>query len=218
SSAKPMMAFSGARSFWFSSARKARSVVERVSETSGPGEDSFIAFISPSWNSRLRSRRGPNFRRLGFCLESQTGWLVEAQVPQLFHHLEIAPHFVFVRAENERGFVRDQVCFVSLQERLVEAVPAHGVARLDDFLESPVLAFAVEQSLARAQAAAHDLGNEEPSAALGLGHQSLAHDVANRDGQALPQLLFFFLAEHAENAVDRLAGIDGMHRGENDVA
>ena len=36
---------------------------------------------------------------------------------------------------------------------------------LDDFLEGAVLRFAVKQRLARAQAAAHDLGHEQSSAA-----------------------------------------------------
>src|SRR5256885_783930 len=63
-SAKPIMALSGARSFWFSLARKARSSGESVSETLSELEGSFIAFISESMSSRLRSRCVPTARRL----------------------------------------------------------------------------------------------------------------------------------------------------------
>src|SRR5438034_4625706 len=134
-SAKPMMALSGARSFWFRSARKARSLGEGSSETSGKGEgDSFITFIFTSTNSRLRSRGGPNFR-LRFHFHPQTGRLFETEVAELLHHLEVAAHFVFVGAENQRRLVGDQVGLVSVQERLVEAMPPHRVPGLDDFLE-----------------------------------------------------------------------------------
>ncbi len=48
-------------------------------------------------------------------------------------------------------------------------------------LETAVLAFAVEERLAGAQATAHDLGHEKP-AAVNFVHQALAHDVAQSVG------------------------------------
>src|SRR4051794_39781306 len=96
-------------------------------------------------------------------------------------------------AEDQRGLVRNLVGFVSFEERLVEAMPAHGIAGLDDFLEGAVLTFAVKQGLARPQAAPHDLGNEEAAAAFGFTYQALAYDIPNRVRKPLPQLLFFVL-------------------------
>ncbi len=42
-------------------------------------------------------------------------------------------------------------------------------------------------------------------------------DVAKRLGKALTQLLFFLAREHAQDAVDRLAGVNRVQRAEDDV-
>ncbi len=99
---------------------------------------------------------------------------------------------------------------------MIEGVPAHRAAGFDDFLESSVFAFAVEQCFSRPQAAAHDFRDEQ-AASVNLADESLAHDVTNRVRKPLPKLLLLVLAEHAEDAVDRLSRIDRVHCREDDV-
>src|SRR5436305_9915192 len=50
-----------------------------------------------------------------------------------------------------------------------------------------------------------------------LGHQPLADDVAQRTRQALAHLLLLVLGEHAQDAVDGLAGADGVQRAVHHV-
>src|SRR2546421_9414225 len=95
SSANPTMAFNGARSFWLRVAGKARSSGESASDTLGSGGGSFITLMSLRLDSSLRSRRGPNFR-FSFRFHPQTRGFVEGHVPQLFHHLDVPPHFVLM--------------------------------------------------------------------------------------------------------------------------
>src|SRR5436190_4240908 len=95
-------------------------------------------------------------------------------------------------------------------------MPAMGVARFNDLLKGAVFALAVEERLSRPQAATHDFLHEHAATAH-LGDQPLAYDVTDRIRQALPKLLLLVLAEHSDDTVDGLPGIDCMERAENDV-
>ncbi len=126
-------------------------------------------------------------------------------------------HFIFVRTKDDGGVLSDEICFVSLEQRLIEAMPAQRAARLDDFLKSTVLAFAVKQRFTRAQAAAHDLSDEQ-AATTDFAEKPLAYDVTNCLGQTLTQLLLFVCAKHSKNTADSLSGVDGVKRGVDDMA
>src|SRR4029077_8124749 len=95
-------------------------------------------------------------------------------------------------------------------------MPTVDIARFDDLEESAVLAFPVNQRLARAQAAPHDLGYEQ-TAAADFADKPLANDVAQRLGQPFAHLFLFVFNEHAENALHSLAGIDRVQSGENQM-
>src|SRR3989440_6386043 len=191
-SANPMIAFRGVRSFWFSAARNSRSCHASFSK----GRIVFVSLCS--FMGSIPSRDGEDFR-FGFTIHSKSGRFVEAEVPQLLHHIDIAPHFVFVRAENHRGLIGDEIGLIGGEERLIEAVPAHRSAGFDDFLERPVLAFAVEQCFPRPQAASHDFRDEQATA-VDFVNEPLAYDVTDRVRESLPELLFLFFAAHAEES------------------
>src|SRR5256885_6600218 len=131
--------------------------------------------------------------------------------------VQFAAHFAFVRAGDQRGFLGNDACFAGFDDRVIEGLPAEARARFDDFVEGFVFRFAVNNRFARSQAAAHDLGDEQTPAA-DFTHEPLAHDVAQAGGQALADLLFFLARKHAEDAVDRLPGVDRVEGAENDVA
>ena len=83
--------------------------------------------------------------------------------------------------------------------------------------KAAVFAFAVEEGLAGAQAAAHDLGHEE-TAAVDFVDEPLAHDVAQGVGEAFADLFLLVVGEEAEDAVDALAGVDRVQRAQDEVA
>src|ERR1700688_3236263 len=90
----------------------------------------------------LRNRSRRFFYRL---LHLQTGWRFKRLCFELLQHVDVSAHFVFMRAEDERGFFVDKSGFVSFEQRLIETVPAERAARFDDFLKSAILAFAVKK-------------------------------------------------------------------------
>ena len=106
---------------------------------------------------------------------------------KFFRHLEVTAHFIFVSAKEQGCLFGDEIVFEGPHEGLIEAVPAERAARLDDLLKAAVFPFSVEQCLAGAQAAAHDLGDEETTA-FDLIDQPLADDIAQSIGQALSDL------------------------------
>ena len=91
-----------------------------------------------------------------------------------------------------------------------------GRARLNDFVEAAVLAFAERDRFRGAQIVAHNFGEQLPAAAH-FRREPLADDVTQGVGQADAQLLFFAQRKEAEDAVDGLTGVDGVQRAENEV-
>jgi hypothetical protein len=162
---------------------------------------------------RLRNRRRCYLYRV---FHLQTGWRFKRLCPELLQHVDVSAHFVFVRAKNNRGVIGDQIGFVSFEQGLIEAVPAECAPRFDDFLKSAILAFAVKQCLACAQTASHDF-REQQAATTNLAHQPLADNVTQGIGETLTKHLFFVFSKHSENAVDRLARIDGVKGGKDEM-
>src|SRR5256885_1655269 len=110
---------------------------------------------------RLTNRRGGAFDDV---LHAQTGGGFQCFSPKVFQPVDVLAPFFCGRKKDDGGVLSDELCFVSLEQRLIEAMPAQRAARLDDFLKSTVLAFAVKQRFTRAQAAAHDLSDEQAAA------------------------------------------------------
>src|SRR5437660_1094406 len=98
---------------------------------------------------------------------------------------------------------------------MIERVPAEGRGCIHDFVESSTFTFAVTNGLSCSQVAAHDFGNQE--SAVGGRNNAQAHDITNRVGQSITELLLFIFGEETQNSIDRLTGIDGMESTENQV-
>src|SRR5436190_433222 len=94
-------------------------------------------------------------------VQLQSGWsFFVLRAALLLEEIEFPAHLAFVRARNQRGFLGDDSRLEGLDDRLIERLPAQARAGLDDFMERFVFRFAVNNRLARAQAAAHDFGDE----------------------------------------------------------
>src|ERR1700704_1244964 len=102
----------------------------------------------------LRNRSGWSVYRV---LHLQTGWCFKYLSSDFLQHVDVSAHFIFVRAKDDGGVLGDEIGFVGLEQRLIEAMPAEGAARFDDLLKGAVFAFAVEKCFACAHTAAHDL-------------------------------------------------------------
>src|ERR1051326_9022725 len=100
---------------------------------------------------------------------------------------------------------------------MIKGVPAEGGCRFDNFMERPSFRLAITDRFARSQAAAQNFAHQQTTAG-DLGNQALTDNVANRVGQAVTDLLFFILGEKANDAIDRLAGVDRVERAEDKVA
>ena len=98
-----------------------------------------------------------------------------------------------------------------------EAKPAEGFAHLDDVVEAAALVLAERDGFLRAQAVAHDFHHELPPAA-DPWREPLADDEAQRIREALAHEFFLRLVEQTQDAVDRLARVDGVQRAEHEVA
>ena len=120
-------------------------------------------------------------------------------------------------AVEQGGFLGDHALLVGLEGGEVEGAPAERLAGLDDFVKALAFAFAQADGFLGAQVRAHDFQQREASAA-DLGHQPLADDPAQRVGQPGANLLLLLGLEHAEDAVDGLAGIDRVQRAQHQMA
>ena len=88
-------------------------------------------------------------------------------------------------------------------------VERHHAERLPDLLdvvERLAVLLAQQDELVGADRVGQDVVHR-PAAAADLGHQPLADDPAHGVGQPLPDQLLLVLVEHADDAVDRLAGV-----------
>src|SRR4051794_8379739 len=97
----------------------------------------------------------------------------------------------------QSGVFADNSFLQGATQTLVEAVPAVGRTRFDDFVERLAFRFAVTNRFARAQAAADHFRDQMPSA-VDARNQPLAHDVANGVGQAITKLLFVAALEETK--------------------
>ena len=91
-----------------------------------------------------------------------------------------------------------------------------GRARLDDFVETAVFAFADRDRFAGAEIVAQNFREQLP-AATDFRREPLADDVTHGVGQADAQLLFFAEREEAEDSVDSLPGVDRVERAQHEV-
>jgi len=81
---------------------------------------------------------------LSFHAQARRGF--KGLFSELLQHVDVSAHFIFVRTKDDGGILVDEIGFVGLAQRLVEAMPAEGAARFDDLLKSAVFAFAVALS------------------------------------------------------------------------
>ncbi len=100
---------------------------------------------------------------------------------------------------------------------LVERPHLQRRSGLDDVVISFFFTLAVKDQILDPQAGAENLHGRDPSAA-DARQQALTDDPADGIGKSIPDLRLFFLLKHTERAVDRLAGIDGMQRRQDEVS
>ena len=120
-------------------------------------------------------------------------------------------------AVEQGGFLGDLALLVGFEGGEVEGAPAERLAGLDDFVKAFAFAFAQADGFLGAQVGAHDF-EQGVAAAADLGDQPLADDPAQRIGQPGADLLLLLGFEHAEDAVDGLAGVDRVQRAQHQVA
>src|SRR5207249_3923077 len=113
--------------------------------------------------------------------------------------------------------LRDDALLVGTQQGLVERHHQIGIADVLDVVEGLAFLLAVHDQLVGADGVGQDVVHG-PASAADLRHQPLADDPANRLREALADLLLLLLVEHADDAGDGLAGVDGVQRGEHPVA
>ena len=100
---------------------------------------------------------------------------------------------------------------------MIERAPAERVTRLNDFVKRFAFAFSKLNALLGAEIGTHDLQQRRAAAAHPRG-QPLTDDPAQRVGQPDADLFLFLGFKHAHDTVDGLAGVDGVQRGQNQMA
>ena len=120
-------------------------------------------------------------------------------------------------AVEQGSLLGDLALFVSLKGGEVESPPPEWLAGFSDFVKAFPFGFPEPYAFLRAQVGAHDF-QQGVTAAADFWCQPLADDPAECVGQAHAKLLLFLGFEHAQNAVDGLAGIDGVQGAEHEVA
>src|ERR1041385_7966067 len=134
-----------------------------------------------------------------------------------FDEVDAAGDGAAFAAIEHGGFLGDDAFPVNFEGGMIEGAPAEGVTGLDDFVETFPFALALHDGFLGAEVGAHDF-DEREAAAADFGDESLADDPAQGVGEADADLFLFFGLEHAEDAVDGEAGVNGVERAEDEVA
>src|ERR1043165_9693959 len=109
------------------------------------------------------------------------------------------------------------VLLIGLERREIKGAPSERLAGLNDFVEALSFAFAEPNRLLRAEVGTHDF-EQGITAAVDSWYQTLAEDPAQGVSQPGADLFLFVGLEHAQDTIDRLAGIDCVQGAEHQVA
>src|SRR5262249_23416897 len=131
--------------------------------------------------------------------------------------VDAASHDALVGAVQKSRFLGDKALLKQFQHRHVESLPAERPGSFDDFVESLSFGLAVLDRIFYSKVCAHDFQRGD-SASGYFREQALRHDPAYGFGKSNTDLLFFRLLEHADDAVEGLAGIDRMQRTHHQMA
>src|SRR5262249_20305163 len=96
---------------------------------------------------------------------------------------------------------------IKFQNCHVECFPAEWSRGFDDFIEGFSFRLAVFYRVFRPKVVTHDFEGGD-TASADFRQEALRDDPADGFGKPNSNLLFFRLLEHADDAVDRLAGVN----------
>src|SRR5579862_3903482 len=150
-------------------------------------------------------------------VQTQPGILLRGSAARFLHIVEQPGDLALFRRVEERRLLGYQVRLERPHDGLVERRPPERGVRLDDLVERPGVGFAQRDGLARPQVRPHDFRDEDPPARP-FRREALADDVTERVGDAEAQLRLLGEFEETQYAVDRLAGVDGVKRAQDQVA